>query len=497
MTKIITSMAAAAVLASGVFAGTIQLTTDGNASLPVALTSVSTSLMKNAQYDLTIDPTVTPLYITYAPTVALGEGYTIIVEATNGAFLASSEWQLVVSAPGAASNDVANDIVGTLTDFTADANGNYTSMTFVVADPTNADGLDFDTKLVLNDAALAASVAVIDESWAVALAQGATADLKLSVPEVRTATALPLTAPKAVATSVLTITSPLSATFANEAAGNIIDVEQGRLVFSAVGTDLDSTTAQGVLTVDAGTADIKYVLDNALDTWTLTVTGDMTGINGMTIGGAAMTPDVAYPNTTSFTLSSNFTANDLTAGKALIVSTDSATILDTRTFKASLSIDDTNDNANVAPAADAHTLLSDADSVVLTINGYQAYSPYIIASADTKTYVKIVNDSNLDGDVTFDVVDENGEQAANLMVKTVFNPAYAALAAGSTGTYSAHDILAAAQAVNPAVSSKFAVKMTVNAAKGNVYSTVVQTIDGVRERVFQVYHEENSGYLAQ
>ena len=338
MKKIITSIAAAAALSSSLFAGTITMTSDGNVTALVAPLSVSSSLVKNAEYNVISDS-----YITYTPTTAIGEGFTAVVTIANGAFAAGNDWTLDVSGVTAPSNDTLGDAAGTLTDFTANANGDYTSMTFVFSDPTSSDGFDYNTQFTLNKGTAT--------NWAINIAQGATANVTVAVPSVKTATALELVAPVAAASSVLTIGSPLSATFANDAAGNIIDVEAGRLVFTAGGTDGDVATAQGTLTVSEGTANIKYDLSSNLDTWTLTLKGDFAGVAGIDVNGTAMTPNVAAPAlATSYTLSSDFSVIDLTAGHQIILDTDGTTVLDTRTLTAELTINDSNDNVNVAPA---------------------------------------------------------------------------------------------------------------------------------------------------
>ena len=505
MKKIITSIAAAAVLSTTVFAGTISLTDGaGLAATPAAATAVTfdPTLAANGAYNAAA-LAASGKQISYVPTVEIGQNYEITFTIANGEFDANVNWVLVstgslVGELGAdTATNAAATVVGTVTDFVTGVTG-YTSVVLtvpagIVIEPTEICTLSQD--------------GATDGIYSLDIAQGANSAVTVAVPLVLSDTGVSKAAPVAAAVTVLDAGSRISATFTNDSTGSIIDVNNGRLTFSAAGATAGSTTANadGALAVVLGGADKDFTL-NGTDDFTLTLTGDFTGVTGMTLGGVAMVADVAYPSTTSYSLTSDFATLDLVstaADQLLVLTTDGTTVLDTRTISADLDIVVDDNAANVTAGTDEHTLMANEDSIVLTINGYQAYSPYVISNSDTFTYVKIVNGASISSDVSFDTVDEDGNVATGLVVPTVYQGnTYAPLSANSTGTYSAAKILELAQAQNPLMAAaagkegKFAIKMTVNGAQANIYSTVVQTIAGSRERVFQVYHNP-TGYLAQ
>ena len=73
--------------------------------------------------------------ILYKPTIDLGVNSTFIVTVTNGAIAPNTAYGLWRIAGGAAG------LVGDMVDFVADANGNYTSMTFKIVAATAVDAV--------------------------------------------------------------------------------------------------------------------------------------------------------------------------------------------------------------------------------------------------------------------------------------------------------------------------------------------------------------------
>jgi len=122
--------------------------------------------------------------------------------------------------------------------------------------------------------------------------------------------------------------------------------------------------------------------------------------------------------------------------------------------------------------------LNSTKIIIWDINGWVGTVPYMFASAATQedTFIKIFNNSTVDGEVTVDVTTDTGTQRLNVSLGTVD--------AGTVGLFWASNIITAAGLTNP---QAFGAVFTVNAPQNSITAMAVQKRIGTSDRVAPVY----------
>ncbi|WP_031571200.1 hypothetical protein [Rheinheimera texasensis] len=165
----------------------------------------------------------------YSSPVDLKAKSTLVFKLTGGAIEANTALALLRENAG------NFEVVGTVTDFVADADGNYTSVKFQLDD--GIVQVDADDVLVIGDASDDGNVAAVANlvQPTFILAEGATS-LTVAVPEVRDDNAQLLNAPVAAAETVAAVINQFSVTVTKNT--DKIDVDQDRTFFTdATGDD--------------------------------------------------------------------------------------------------------------------------------------------------------------------------------------------------------------------------------------------------------------------
>jgi hypothetical protein len=363
--------------------------------------SFDPKLAANGPYDVA-QPAASTKIISYVPDVEIGANYEITFKAVNGVFKGSTDWKLVSTGHKtdgtAASANADDDVIATVTDYVADANGNYTEMVLTVDAGLQIDADEVVSLVMDGDS---------DGAYTIAVSQGATKDVTVAVPLVKSDTGVEKNAPKASAKVVLTKGDTMTAIYTDKK--NVIDVNTQRLKLLVDGVGPDKF-AKGNLKVDVGGADKHYDLTtNAADTtYTVTMEGDMSGITAITLGGQAFTIDAA---TNTATLTTDNGTVDITSDPLLQVTVDETTVLNTRSFKISVVIDDVShvDNNPNVTNKDRQDLGETADKMVWDINGYQAKIRNVANKPGTKTTaITLFNENALDAELTADITMDDG-----------------------------------------------------------------------------------------
>lgn len=128
-----------------------------------------------------------------------------------------------------------------------------------------------------------------------------------------------------------------------------------------------------------------------------------------------------------------------------------------------------------------NALLLAADAGVWAYNGTTLTAPSINSNADTNQMVKLNNDSTTDAKVFWTLTDDAGNTVSLIEVASA-NGGAATLAAGTSATWLASDLKAAAQAVNASFGEKFRGSALVTTT-GTVTGVTVMMINGGRDRV--------------
>ena len=129
--------------------------------------------------------------------------------------------------------------------------------------------------------------------------------------------------------------------------------------------------------------------------------------------------------------------------------------------------------------------LQNANAGQWTYNGSTVSIPYVVASGDTQTAIRLVNTSDVNADVYWTCTDDNGVTVSLLKVPSADKHS-TTIEANGAAAWLAKDILAAAQAENPdfAPNGKMscqALITTPNAGEAN--GVTIMTINGARDRV--------------
>jgi hypothetical protein len=411
--------------------------------------------------------------ILYTPSIALGVNSTIVITVTNGAIAPSAIYGLYRVA------GVAGQ-VASLVDFTANAAGNYTSMTFKMTVATILNDVLALTKDGLVPAAGNRPVLRFTNAQLVA------GNMTLQVTAAYDDTSLPLVAPTTAAEVVAKETAQLSAkvryltgagVYADGNATSVINVEatpvaRSKFVVEGAQDTPTTTTSTAAILVSAATVNNGIVVANAA--YTITFTGDQTAIKattGVQLSDGAATSFIRGVG--QWTVSSTFAAHDLVTpgSNDITITVDGTTIINTASYSVTLLIDPA--EAGVAN----QTSLSSATAFVWTVNGWQATVPYHWAAATQAedTFIKIFNNSTTTGNVSADVTPDGGGTVTISL---------GSIPAGTIGIFWANAIATAAGVTIP---GSFAAVYTVNAPQANVTAMAVQKRSGGSERVLPVY----------
>ncbi len=390
-------------------------------------------------YDVSNNPGVgaTDRAVVYTPAVALSQGSSLIVDFANGGLVPDATMFLAIY-------DETNDAwvqVATLSDFTEVASGDatnyYSQLKFLVdtgntlaaasytrTDAGAANTVGADTDPVPADTLIqlftAATFAATDlPSFIVPDGSANGTIVTAQVTGAKDDSSNDLTAPLTNVADAVELVDGLSFTFTT-VADSIIDVEnatlsRGGFVVEA-GGDTPSVVESEAKAILTNTAEYTWVLDDATDTYVLTIDrteGDQ-GVTDVELGATDLT---ASTTDTSWSLASNMVADDLLVSndvEIFVNTTDNTTVnaaspavLATGDWKATLTIDaDQSDGEPVDVAS--FTVVADTTSHTWGINGMQAKVPYVysINSAGWTSVMKFTNESTTGtaADIRMDVV---------------------------------------------------------------------------------------------
>ncbi|NPA45432.1 MAG: hypothetical protein GXO49_07855 [Chlorobi bacterium] len=111
--------------------------------------------------------------------------------------------------------------------------------------------------------------------------------------------------------------------------------------------------------------------------------------------------------------------------------------------------------------------------------------PYVVASGDTQTAIRLTNGQNVNADVYWNCTDDNGLTVPNFQVPAAtLTDGGTYVPANGAAAWVAADILSAAQAIDPnfAPNGKMKCQPLVTSTSG-VTGVTIMTIDGARDRV--------------
>jgi hypothetical protein len=349
--------------------------------------------------------------ILYVPGVDIGIDNTIYMVVTNGAIKSNTSyglWDLTAAASCAQ-----------LVDFIADANGNYTSLTFKFTSAVAVGSTVVMTENGLLPAAGNAPVLVFTN------AQLTVGNMTIGVPSAFDGTGQPLEAPKTTANETLArkidqlsakVQNLDTGAYADGAAGSVIDVEASpsRTKFIAEAGQDTPTTTTSTFAILAASAVVNQGVDLATAAYTITLNGDQTAIkatSGVKLEGTNFTRTTG----TSWSISSTFAANDLrtpTANDVIIeVYGTTGYVIDVQTFTVTVAIDPS--EVGVA----TKTVLDAATADVWTVNAMQARIPYMIIDTGNtmgySSFLEITNRGSLAAQVSIDAVISNSDATAN------------------------------------------------------------------------------------
>jgi len=147
------------------------------------------------------------------------------------------------------------------------------------------------------------------------------------------------------------------------------------------------------------------------------------------------------------------------------------------TFKANMGVDlDADGTADIDQRADL-------DAGAWIYKGKTVKMPYVVSSADTQTAIRLTNGANVNADVYWSCIDDNGVEVSNILVNSA-DQGNSYVPANGAAAWLARDILAAAQAKNPDFAANGKMKCTPLVTSTNgVDGVVIMTINGARDRV--------------
>ena len=281
--------------------------------------------------------------------------------------------------------------VASLVDFTADANGDYTSVLFKLTSATGAADV-----LIFN--ALAGVSGTSTATATFTKATIGTGNLTISMPEAKDDTGTVLSAPIAGAKILVTTADQFAVTAT--AVTDTIDVEQDRLFFSDAISDADSTAFVIDFTEDAT---IGLKIDSTTAVFEAEITGNLTGVDS-----------VAYAETVLVGTddSAAFDVDNLVAGVGIsdatvVVTVDGETNLATRTLGVSMMITPTEADTEAFYLLGSST--AGANAFVWDLNGSEITFPYAPIGYDhITTNFELANSGTQEGEILLSAFGRDG-----------------------------------------------------------------------------------------
>ena len=356
--------------------------------------------------------------ITYTPSIDMGINNVLVVKVTNGALAPNTSYALW--------DGVGTAKVADLVDFIADGSGNYTTLKFKFTATVLVN-----TVLTFTEDGLVPAAGNAPELVS-STTQLMTGAMTLQVTEAYDDTSLPLQAPLTGAVQVMRTAAQLSASVTS--ASSVIDVEsspsRSKFVSEGVGSDTPSTTSsRATVRVFNATVNQGLVLDSN-DTYTITVNGNQTAISNIYLPAGATVTEGAN----SWTIQSNFGANNLIGGRYLTISVDGTNIVDTTTYTINLVI-----NPDESGVADK-TALNGAMAYTWTVNAMQAKVPYLyhVPGSTWDSVLKVVNEGAASADINVDAIIHN---TTDDVYTTASNVSFGSVAAGESVTFNGTDMV--------------------------------------------------------
>lgn len=392
--------------------------------------------------------------VIYTPGIDLGIDNTLTFVVKNGALAPNVNYGLY-------DLDDTNAQVGTLVDFTADDNGNYTTllikMTAAVTEGTvlylTEDG---GTPVAGNSPQLETTPALL-----------AAGSMTIEVESAADGTGANLNAPVAPAIALLAQTAQLSAELDGVTA-SVIDVESDRLEF--VG---DNSPSNFVTVIDAEVNQGIVVADAA---FTLTVNGTQDAIEAVELDGDNLTLE---DGVWTFTSEDSADLDDV----ELEIFVDGDTVLDTATYTVTLTIDPVEAGVADKVALDAET------AYVWSINAMQAKVPYLALQAPGYlSFMKVVNESSSAADMSVDAVIYNVTDGVN---EAVVTNAFVQSIPASSNTTVSEAALATALGLDPSKIYHVALTCTVVAPQNKIHVSAYQKDSVGRTDVPVLYNTNN------
>ena len=176
-------------------------------------------------------------------------------------------------------------------------------------------------------------------------------------------------------------------------------------------------------------------------------------------------------------------ANNDETNMTLTIAVDGKTPLSETTFSANIGFNLQN---NTDSFTNGYSAVENAGQWVF--KGTKVEIPYVVASGDTQTAIRLTNGQGVNANVYWTCTDDNGVTVSNLKVPAATLPndeTY--VPANGAAAWLTRDILKAAQAQNPdfAPNGKMKCSPLVTATSG-VNGVVIMTINGARDRVIPV-----------
>lgn len=345
--------------------------------------------------------------INYSSPVDLKAKSTLIFKFVGGAVGANTTMALL--------RDVGGnfEVAGTVTDFVADADGNYTSVKFQLNDGITGDQVDADEVLVVGDSSDATDPAVLanltQPSFIVA---DGSSSLTVSVPEVRDDNAQLLNAPTAGSETVATVTAQYELTVTKNT--DKIDVDLQRLGFTAAtaGDDADTTTSFGVLGLDLTNANFTGVAnkDYPAANFTYTIAGTQEAITDID-GVAALTYD---EDDNEWTSAVDALADLLAADESVTGTVDGETEIEEASYPVTLTVAATTAGGTYGDTK-AFAMTTDTTLLDWKLNAATAMIPYMpYGTATTPSNISqviyLTNKGTAEGRIFVDVWAQDGEK---------------------------------------------------------------------------------------
>lgn len=351
----------------------------------------------NGDVTATADGAYDTRVLQYSSPVDLKAKSTLVFTFTGGTVKKNTALALLRSVGG------NFEAAGTVTDFTADADGNYTSVKFQLSDGITGDQVNADEVLVLGesgDDGAAAAIANLTQPTFI-LGEGSTS-LSVAVNEVRDDNAQLLNAPKASSETIASVISQFE--FKVTKNTDKIDVDQDRLFFTDGTGDDESAGSIGVNeTATTWATGNKGFPTTAGVTFTVSGTQDaITDIDGSSIGALAYDEDDNVWTDTMAALSTLITTDE-----TITATVDGETEVEEATYPVTVKIAATTVGGEYG---DTKAFMPIDGSTLLDwkLNAATATIPYMPFGANITPIVYLTNKGSSEGRIFVDVWAQDG-----------------------------------------------------------------------------------------